>query len=68
MMTMTQTEDRLMQLTQQHAQLTQEIQGLDSIRQQAVVNLYKLEGAIQALREIVQEQDNAPTTEAEPSE
>lgn len=53
MMTMTQTEERLNQLRQQHAQLTQEIQGLDSIRQQAVVNLYKLEGAIQALEEVV---------------
>lgn len=67
MMTMGQTEERLMQLTQQHAQLTQEIQGLDSIRQQAVMNLYKLEGAIQALREIVQEQDQT-STEDTPSE
>lgn len=67
MMTMTQTEARLMQLTQQHAQLTQEIQGLDSIRQQAVVNLYKLEGAIQALREMVQEQEPTNSTEDDAS-
>lgn len=65
MMTMTQTEERLTQLKQQHAQLTQEIQSLDGIRQQAMTNLYKLEGAIQALHEVMQEQEQ---TEDEPSE
>lgn len=65
MMTMTHAEERLTQLKQQHAQLTQEIQSLDGIRQQAVANLYKLEGAIQALQEVVQEQEQ---TGDEPSE
>lgn len=55
MKTMKQVEDRLTHLKQQYTQLSQEIQNLDSIRQQAVGNLIKLEGAIGALENVLQE-------------
>ena len=53
--------ERLTELKQQHAQLAQEIQSLDSIRQQAILNLNQLHGAIQVLEELTAP---APTEDA----
>jgi len=56
--------ERLTELKQQHAQLAQEIQSLDSIRQQAILNLNQLHGAIQILEELTATSDAAPVDDA----
>jgi type II secretory pathway component PulM len=56
--------ERLTELKQQHAQLAQEIQSLDSIRQQAILNLNQLQGAIQILEELTATSDTAPVDDA----
>lgn len=54
---------RLTELKQQHQQLTQEIQSLDNVRQQAILNLNQLQGAIQILEELSGEETLADTSD-----
>ena len=55
---------RLEELKQQHGHLAQEIQSLDAIRQQAILNLNQLQGAIQILEELTAPSNAAPAEDA----